>query len=585
MMPAQEIIKGNVALFGCRAAHNDQMCHLGHRIGPVERPLRAPPVGGLQLSWYRAAIPQSARLALASPFDLFRLARAGWTLAREGAFGLVEIDEISGFAWLVVHGARLIERRGVGGAEGLAKALTRLGPSWVKLGQFLATRPDVVGIAVARDLEMLQDRMAPFSRAVAIQEIERALGGPLSAHFVDLSEPVAAASVAQVHKASVRDADGERVVAVKVLRPGIVRRFHRDLSTFYFAARAIERFDPRARRLRPVEVVDTLARTVAFEMDLRLEAAALSEMSENVAEDPNFRVPLPDWTRTARTVLTLEWIDAIPLSDVARLKAAGFDLAELGRTVIQSFLRHAIRDGFFHADMHQGNLMVDAAGELVAVDFGIMGRAGWKERHFLAEILHGFITRDYRRVAAVHFEAGYVPATHSVEDFAQALRAIGEPIHQKRADEISMAKLLTLLFEVTELFDMRTRPELILLQKTMVVVEGVARRLDPRLDIWTTAEPVVREWIERNLGPLGKLGELSGAARDAAKALGTIPSLLARAENLTQRLDLATQHGFSLSAESIEAIARAKARRARWGHVALWAIAAVLATIAWRLIG
>jgi ubiquinone biosynthesis protein len=522
---------------------------------------------------------------LASPFDLFRLARAGWTLAREGAFGLVEIDEISGFAWLVVHGARLIERRGVGGAEGLAKALTRLGPSWVKLGQFLATRPDVVGIAVARDLEMLQDRMAPFSRAVAIQEIERALGGPLSAHFVDLSEPVAAASVAQVHKASVRDADGERVVAVKVLRPGIVRRFHRDLSTFYFAARAIERFDPRARRLRPVEVVDTLARTVAFEMDLRLEAAALSEMSENVAEDPNFRVPLPDWTRTARTVLTLEWIDAIPLSDVARLKAAGFDLAELGRTVIQSFLRHAIRDGFFHADMHQGNLMVDAAGELVAVDFGIMGRAGWKERHFLAEILHGFITRDYRRVAAVHFEAGYVPATHSVEDFAQALRAIGEPIHQKRADEISMAKLLTLLFEVTELFDMRTRPELILLQKTMVVVEGVARRLDPRLDIWTTAEPVVREWIERNLGPLGKLGELSGAARDAAKALGTIPSLLARAENLTQRLDLATQHGFSLSAESIEAIARAKARRARWGHVALWAIAAVLATIAWRLIG
>ncbi len=190
-----------------------------------------------------------------------------------------------------------------------------------------------------------------------------------------------------------------------------------------------------------------------------------------------------------------------PLSDRAKLEAKGFDLKALGRAVIQTFLRHALRDGFFHADMHPGNLFVDDDGKLVAVDFGIMGRLGPKERRFLAEILYGFITRDYHRTAEVHFEAGYVPPHHSVESFAQAIRAIGEPIHNRTAEEISMAKLLMLLFEVTGLFDMRTRPELLLLQKTMVVVEGVARALDPKLDMWKVAEPVVREWIERHLGP------------------------------------------------------------------------------------
>jgi ubiquinone biosynthesis protein len=522
---------------------------------------------------------------LATFFDFLRLMRAGWTLAREGAFGLVDVSELPGFAQLAIRTARLIERKGVSGGAGLAIGFAKLGPSWVKLGQFLATRPDVVGVGVARDLETLQDRMAPFPRAIAVAEIEKALGGRLDQFFADVSDPVAAASVAQVHKARISEAAGDRFVAVKVLRPGVIRRFRRDLSTFYFAARAIERLDPRSRRLRPVEVVDTLARTVAFEMDLRLEAAALSEMAENVADDPGFRVPAPDWNRTARTVLTLEWIDATPLSDLAALMAKGFDLAALGTTVIQSFLRHAIRDGFFHADMHQGNLMVDSAGNLVAVDFGIMGRAGLKERRFLAEILHGFITRDYRRVAEVHFEAGYVPGHHSVDDFAQALRAIGEPIHQKRADEISMAKLLTLLFEVTELFDMRTRPELILLQKTMVVVEGVARSLDPRLDIWSAADPVVRGWIERNLGPVGRLSDLTGGTRDMARVLSGLPQLLGQAHRLAERLDDASRSGFALSAESVEAIGRAEARRARWGHAALWVIAALLAVIAARLVG
>jgi ubiquinone biosynthesis protein len=498
-------------------------------------------------------------------------------LAREGAFGLVDVAELPSGARAAIAMARLIERKGVSGGRGLANALSRLGPSWVKLGQFLATRPDVVGVQVARDLETLQDRMAPFPQAEAVAEIERALGVPLAVAFCELSLPVAAASVAQVHKG--RLADG-RAVAVKVLRPGVTARFRRDLSTFYFAARMIERVDRRSQRLRPVETVDTLARTVAFEMDMRLEAAALSEMAANTAGDPEFRVPAPDWNHTARSVLTMEWVEGIPLSDVGRLEAAGYDLKGLARIVIQSFLRHAIRDGFFHADMHQGNLMVDGSGNLVAVDFGIMGRAGLKERRFLAEILHGFITRNYRRVAEVHFEAGYVPAIHSVDDFAQAIRAIGEPIHQKRADEISMAKLLTLLFEVTELFDMRTRPELILLQKTMVVVEGVARRLDPQLDMWSTADPVVRDWIERNLGPLGVIGDIGAAAREGARALTGLPVLLARAETIAERLEVATERGFALAPESVEAIGRAEARRARWGHLALWVIAVALVVMA-----
>ena len=291
---------------------------------------------------------------------------------------------------------------------------------------------------------------------------------------------VAAASIAQVHRAEIEEDGARKAVAVKVLRPGIERRFRSDLAAFFFVARKAEAFSLEAQRLRLVEVVNTLARSVAIEMDFRLEAAAASEMAENTKDDADFRIPTVDWDRTAREVLTLEWIDGTRLADHDALAAKGFDLAGLGRTVIQSFLRHALRDGFFHADMHPGNLFVDDDGRLVAVDFGIMGRLGPKERRFLAEILFGFITRDYLRTAQVHFDAGYVPRHHSVESFAQAIRAIGEPIHNRTAEDISMAKLLTLLFEVTGLFDMRTRPELLLLQKTMVVVEGVARSLDPK---------------------------------------------------------------------------------------------------------
>ncbi|HEX2538084.1 MAG TPA: AarF/UbiB family protein, partial [Pseudolabrys sp.] len=395
----------------------------------------------------------------------------------------------------------------------------------------------------------------------------------------------AAASIAQVHRAEVITPDGARKpVAVKVLRPGIERRFRVDLDAFYFAARTGERLSAEGRRLRLIEVVATLDRSVRLEMDFRLEAAALSEMGENTREDPGFRVPSIDWDRTARDVLTMEWIDGTSLKDRATLEAKGFDLPALGRSVIQNFLRHALRDGFFHADMHPGNLFVDDDGHLVAVDFGIMGRLGPKERRFLAEILFGFITRDYHRVAQVHFDAGYVPRHHSVEAFAQAIRAIGEPIHNRTAEDISMAKLLTLLFEVTGIFDMRTRPELILLQKTMVVVEGVARSLDPKLDMWKTSDPVVREWIQRNLGPIGALEGAAQGVGEVGRFLADVPSLLTRAGSVLEQVDELTRDGLVLSPDTIERIGAAEARRNRPTAIALWVIAALLVAITWMLV-
>ena len=502
---------------------------------------------------------------------VFRLARAGFVLAREGAFADLDPSALPPLARLPLFLANLLARRAAPGFNGLAAAIDRLGPSYVKLGQFLATRPDIVGPLVAAELEKLQDRMTPVDRATAVAALEAAFGAPIDSLFVEFGEPVAAASIAQVHKARVRDASGERDVAVKLVRPGVERRFARDLSDMFYAARSAERFEPRLRRLRLVEVVETLARSVTVEMDFRLEAAAASEFAENLADDPGFRAPKIDWDRTTRTALTMEWIEGTPLSDPARLAELGFDPPKLGRALIQSFLRHALRDGFFHADMHQGNFLVDAEGRIVAIDFGIMGRLGRKERRFLAEILYGFILRDYRRVAEVHFEAGYVPAAHRVEDFALAIRAVGEPIHARTADQISMAKLLTLLFEITGLFDMSTRLELVMLQKTMVVVEGVARKLDPHLDMWATAEPVVGGWIAENLGPRGQLEDISGALAQVGRLLIDAPQ---RLDRLARRIEAEDARRAAQSAE-----------QSRLGiaiPAALWAIVGILLFLAYH---
>ncbi len=512
---------------------------------------------------------------LAAIGHVSRLARAGFVMAREGTFVGVDSLMLPPLARPPLALANLLARRGAHGLSGLSAAIDRLGPSYVKLGQFLATRPDIVGPKVVMELERLQDRMTPADRATAVATVEASFGAKIDSVYVEFGDAVAAASIAQVHRARVRTRDGERDVAVKLLRPGVERRFARDLSDMFFAAREAERFEPSLRRLRLTDVVETLARSVRMEMDFRLEAAAASEFAENLNQDPEFRAPVIDWDRTTREVLTMEWIEGTPLGDTARLAELGFDAPKLARTLVQSFLRHALRDGFFHADMHQGNFFVDDQGRIVAIDFGIMGRLGRKERRFLAEVLYGFIRRDYQRVAEVHFEAGYVPAVHRVEDFAQAVRAIGEPIHARTADQISMAKLLTLLFEVTALFDMRTRIELVMLQKTMVVVEGVARKLDPHLDMWATAEPVVGGWIAENLGPRGRIEDLGRSVSQFAKLVAEAPPRLERLSHQMER-----------NAEAAPAEAPSAPPHAGWpARVAtpLWVIAAALVWIAFHL--
>jgi ubiquinone biosynthesis protein len=528
--------------------------------------------------------------------NILRLARAGVVLAQHGVRFVPQASRVP-LAVRMAHAATLpirlltwpFRRRGRPETR-VADALTSLGPSYIKLGQFLATRADLIGPELAEDLRHLQDRLPPFAMSEARTALSQALGGKVEDHFAEFGPPVAAASIAQVHKAVVIDGEGRHTVAVKILRPGIERRFRRDLDSFVFAARQIERFHGPSRRLRPVAVVATLARSVEIEMDLRLEAAAMSEMADNIKgdhllADGAFRVPAVDWRRTSKRVLTTEWVDGIPIGDHPGLRAAGLDFNRLGLTLLRSFLRHAMRDGFFHADMHQGNLLVDASGQIVAVDFGIMGRLGPKERRFLAEILHGLITRDYRRTAAIHFEAGYVPSQHPVELFAQAMRAIGEPIHGRTAAEISIADLLGQLFAYTEVFDMRTRPELLLLQKTMVVVEGVARSLDPELNIWSAAEPVAKQWVETTYGMAGRLKEAGEGAELLGKVVAEVPRLLEQGERMAQALAEAARVGLRLDEETIERLAAAQARHDRWSRRALWAAAAaLLAVVVWLML-
>jgi ubiquinone biosynthesis protein len=519
--------------------------------------------------------------------NTIRLARAGLVLAQHGVHFVpkgMAVPPALTAARILSAPIRWITapfRIGKPQDKRISNAIAALGPSYIKLGQFLATRADVIGPKLARDLSHLQDRLPPFSMDEARRAIEQALGGRLEDHFTSFGPPVAAASIAQVHKAEVTDPDGtRRAVAVKVLRPGVERRFKADLDSYYFAAAKIERFHPPSRRLKPVAIVDTLKRTTELEMDLRLEAAAISEMAENIAGDEGFRVPNVDWKRTSRRVLTLDWIDGTQISDLAGLDERGLDKKELGLTVIRSFLKHAMRDGFFHADMHQGNLFVDTDGRVAAVDFGIMGRLGAKERRFLAEILHGLITRDYHRAAWVHFWAGYVPPHHPVEVFAQALRAIGEPIHGRTAAEISMADLLGQLFAYTEVFDMQTRPELIMLQKSMVIVEGVARSLNPELNMWTAAEPIAKDWMEQNLGVGGRLKEAGEGASTIGHFLAEVPDLMTEAQGTLTALSAMSRDGFKLDPETVANIGKAEKRGEIWSRLALWIGAASLAAIA-----
>lgn len=466
------------------------------------------------------------------PHNIWRLIRTGATMERTGAMRQA-MDAMEAprafrvFARTVVWPFRWLGYKGDPNLPPVTRAITALGPAYIKFGQILSTRPDVVGTELAQQLRMLQDRLPPFPRDRAIKTVEAELGSPLSELFSEFSEPVAAASIAQVHKAT--RADTGQAVAVKVLRPGIEKAFRKDIDAFYFAASIIEVFSPASRRLRPTDVIAHFEGVVHGELDLRLESASASEFAANITGDEGFSVPAVDWALSSRRVMTLEWVEGITASDIDAIIAAGHDRAALGERVLQMFLRHALRDGFFHADMHHGNLKIAANGDVIALDFGIMGALDEYTRRVYAEILYGFIKKDYKRVAEVHFEAGYVPADRDVDEFARALRAVGDPIFGMDASRISMARLLSYLFEVTERFGMQTRTELILLQRTMVVVEGVSRSLDPHINIWEVAKPVVEDYIKTNIGPRALSRDLWRTAQVLARFGPRLPKI---AENL-----------------------------------------------------
>ncbi len=463
------------------------------------------------------------------PHNLWRLIRTGATLERTGAMNVV-LD-----AFDATPALRFVARalglpfkflgyKGDPAMPPATRALTALGPAYIKFGQVLSTRPDVVGDELAVQLRVLQDKLPPFPLEVARKAVEYELGLPIAEMYSEFSEPVAAASIAQVHHARLAETGEE--VAVKVLRPGIERAFQKDIDAFYLAARMVEIFSPGSRRLRPMEVIDHFNGVVQGELDLRLESAAASEFAANTVNDAGFQLPDIKWNYSARRVMTLGWADGAPMGDNDAIDAAGHDRVALSERVLQLFLQHALRDGYFHADMHQGNLKVAPNGDIIAYDFGIMGHIDEYTRRVYAEILFGFIRRDYQRVAEVHFEAGYVPANKNVDEFARALRAVGEPIFGMDATRISMARLLTYLFEVTERFGMETRTELILLQRTMVVVEGVARSLNPHINIWEVASPIVTDYIKQSIGPKAMISDLGKTAMVLARFGPRLPALV-----------------------------------------------------------
>ncbi len=500
--------------------------------------------------------------ALRNGCRLLMLARK---LARHDA--LFVFDGLPAARPLLFAARPLVRRRSGRPGQRLARALQDAGPSFIKFGQALASRSDLLGEEVAADLAELQDRLPPFPFAQVRATIEAEFGKPLEALFASFDpEPVAAASIAQVHFAI----DGEgREAAVKVLRPGIESAFARDLDLFFWIAECIEANLPALRRLRMVESVTTLADGVTVEMDLRFEAAAAAELAENFAGDPSFHVPAVDWMRTGRRVLTTERVSGIRIDEVRALLAAGHDPRRVLTSASNAFFNQVFRDGFFHGDLHAGNLFVRADGSIAAVDFGIMGRIDRATRRHLGEMLLAFLRRDFRRAAEVHFEAGWVPADRSLDAFAQACRSIAEPILDKPQNEISIARLLGHLFQVTKTFAMETQPQLLLLQKTMLVAEGTGRKLAPDANMWLLARPLIETWIADTLGPEARLREAAG---EMASTLARLPELAKRIE---RGVSVMADGYLRIHPESLRELRQNGGRTFSLG----WLVAAVLAGV------
>ena len=466
-------------------------------------------------------------------FKLFKIARK---LSTSGAIDTInEIHSlptsITLFFQCITFGAsskKITENKTPG--EKLCMALQGMGTTFIKLGQFLATRPDIIGEELARDLEKLQDKVPAFELHDAKKIIKKEIGDNYFKDIVEISEPIAAASIAQVHLAKIRLANKEKEVAIKILRPEIEKLFNEELDALMLFAYIIESSFSKAKRLRLVEVVHLLREITNIEMDLRFEAAAANELYENTKDDLGFNVPKIYWNYTTKKILTLDKVDGFSIREQEKLEKLGINLKGLAENLIQFFLKQAVRDGFFHGDMHQGNLFVDEKGNIIPVDFGIMGRLDKDNRKFLAEILYGFIQRDYVKVAEVHFQAGLVPQNASKEEFAQALRSVGEPIFGQSIKDISGGNLLAQLFEITEKFNMPTQPPLLLLQKTMVVVEGVARKLYPETNIWEVSRPVLEDWLKSMKSPKSTFDKAINTSSEIIKRIPDLPQLMDRAE-------------------------------------------------------
>jgi len=476
---------------------------------------------------------------LKSIFQLFRIARK---LASSGAVETVnEIYTLPFsikffFDFFAFGSTKKLLNKSKKPGEKLCDALEGMGTTFIKLGQFLATRPDIIGEALADDLVKLQDKLPPFELYESKKILKKEIGENLYKNIIELSEPIAAASIAQVHIAKIKIDNVQKEVAVKILRPDIEKQFNEELDALMLFAYIIENLFSKTKRLKLVEIVYLLREITNIEMDLRFEAAAANELYENTKNDKGFNVPKIYWNYTSRKVLTLDKVDGISIREQNLLKENGVDLKKLSENLIQHFLKQAVRDGFFHGDMHQGNLFVDQKGNIIPVDFGIMGRLDKYNRKFLAEILYGFIQRDYLKVAEVHFEAGLVPQDASKEEFAQALRSVGEPIFGQSIKDISGGNLLAQLFEITEKFNMPTQTPLLLLQKTMVTVEGVARKLYPETNIWEISRPVLENWIKNVKSPKSTLDTAINTSSEILKRLPDFPNFMDKANYALQLL-------------------------------------------------
>jgi ubiquinone biosynthesis protein len=420
-------------------------------------------------------------------------------------------------------------RAGTAASRGvrIRQALEDLGPIYVKFGQALSTRKDILPDDIADELVKLQDRVPPFSNDVARAIIEKELGMPIHEAFAEFDPtPMASASVAQVHAAVLHS--GEAVV-VKVLRPDIEARIHSDMGLIYELARFAEKFWPDARRLHPMEVVAEFEKTTLDELDLVREAANASKIRRNFEKSAIIYIPEVHWPLTRQKVMVMERIHGTPVGDIEALRAGGADFKLLAERGVEIFFTQVFRDNFFHADMHPGNIFVELPAKYIAIDFGIVGSLSLSDQHYLAENFLAFFNRDYRKVAEMHVESGWVPRTTRIEEFESAIRSVCEPIFEKPLKDISFGQLLLRLFQTARRFDMQVQPQLVLLQKTLLNIEGLGRQLYPELDLWQTAKPFLESWFHERMGPKAKIHKLLEKFPEFTQQFPEIPSMLYKA--------------------------------------------------------